>query len=1374
MAPEDPSREQAPNEQAADEGVDLTVDGSPRQIQGDDTSIASESQAAETSIDGPQSIEVPETIDRTSSSPAQDASELRFDGDLTFGDYVILEELGRGGMGVVFKARQESLNRVVALKMILAGSLAGRDAVQRFYAEAEAVAQLDHPNIVPVYEFGEHDSRPFFSMGFVDGAGLDNQLKNGPLAPRDGAQLLRTISAGVEFAHSKGIVHRDLKPANILIDSNGVPRITDFGLAKNTGDDSGITGTGQVMGTPSFMPPEQAAGQQSEIGPRSDVYSLGAMLYAMLTGRPPFQAASVMETLKQVLESEAVSPRQLNPVVDKDLETICLKCLQKEPDNRYASAAALVEDLDRYLDGRPIIARPISRPAQFVRWCRRNPLGATVAGLVLFLAIAGPTVAYDQYRINNLLDAALTAEREALQRRNEALAQTEQAIEDYVSTVKNAELLQDPRFKPLLTTLLRDALSHYESYVRMHLDDQDPETRERVAKAVLEIASINQKSGSMGEAVNGYREGVELLAKLQDEAWSHSSAELLAKARLQLAVVLDRTGKVEEGAIQLEKARQEFVLLAETEPDVVQHQRNLADCLHSIGLHYQFVGGAQEAVANCEEARKIREQLGDQSPDSAEAQADLATSHNDLGSLYRQLGNLDESLESHRQALRIRASLVQNNPDDVDLKRQLATSYRNIGIHHAEADETEAAIDAYRKSISIRRELAEAHPNVTAYQADLAGTLTAAGILYDDLGMLEESLAAYTDSLRIRERLLRTSPSDTELQSAVAGAYTNISLHQSGMGDLEDAKSSQLKALETYKTLAADHPSVVGYQEQLGSAHFNLGILHRKLGDYESASNAYQEALRQREKLVELYPESMDHRKYLMRIHHNMAIVFVRRGQTADAFTAFKKARDGYRELNDEYPDIPELQNLLANSMNALAGLLQATGQSKQALEQRRQAITVLKALAENNQELNDYQTDLAETYSSIGSLQRAMGELDEALQSYDLALEVHERLVQKNPEVASYQSAVASIWYLRALTYYRKSFEDKSQTEEAIKAMQQAVGILGRLAVEHPTVPEYRRDKGGAMQALGAFYDFQKETDKSLESFKEAARVRGELAEQHPDDISFQSEYASSLGSVGALSAKAGDAKKSREFMEKAIEVKTRIADAHPEIIAHQTGLAGSHVNVGDAFWRETPEDAIEHLTKAVEILLPVLKKEPKHTTANLFIRNAYWVRAKTLESIERYGEAEQDWAAAAQHDQGNRKTQLLIRGAIAQAKGGKASQAAEFADTLAESLASSENLSDLFDLSCIFSVIAGTADRDSSINRAQQAELSERLSQSALKLLQQASERGYFDDAEHLELLRTDSDLDSIRERSDFQAFFKSVTKKSSSEADDVKNAP
>ena len=346
------------------------------------------------------------------------SSPLRY-----FGDYELLEEIAHGGMGVVWKARQTSLNRIVAVKMILAGPFAGREYIARFRTEAEAAAKLQHPNIVAIHEVGEHEGHHYFSMDYVEGQNLAQLVRDQPLPAARAAAYVKIIAEAIHYAHERGVLHRDLKPSNVLIDRFDQPRVTDFGLAKLLRVESefrvesqttqgatpslssqlkplstDLTVSGQILGTPNYMPPEQAGGKRADIGPPSDVYSLGAILYHLLTARPPFFAEALQDTLHQVLHAEVVSPRLLNASIPRDLETVCLKCLNKDPHRRYNTAQDLADELGRFLRGEPIHSRPVGQGEKIWRWCRRNPVVTSLTAvsllLLLALAIGSPMAAY--------------------------------------------------------------------------------------------------------------------------------------------------------------------------------------------------------------------------------------------------------------------------------------------------------------------------------------------------------------------------------------------------------------------------------------------------------------------------------------------------------------------------------------------------------------------------------------------------------------------------------------------------------------------------------------------------------------------------------------------------------------------------------------------------------------------------------------------------------------------------------------------------------------------------------------------------------------------------------------------------------------------
>ncbi len=313
---------------------------------------------------------------------------------MDFGDYELLEQIGRGGQGVVFRARQKSLNRIVALKVIGLGNWATKAHLKRFRLEAEAAARLEHPGIVPIHEVGERDGSCYFSMKFVEGGQLDEVVRRAPMSIRQAVEVIAKVARTVHYAHEHGILHRDIKPGNILLDAKGEPHLTDFGLARLIESESTVTRTMEVLGTPSYMAPEQAVGNNAAVSSATDVYGLGAVLYQLLTGQPPFAGGTTYETIKLLLDTEPRQPRLLSPKIDRDLSTICLKCLDKDPQRRYSSAFALAEDLEHWLRHEPILAR---RTGIFVRgkkWVRRKPTGALLAACLVALAAAAGWIAW--------------------------------------------------------------------------------------------------------------------------------------------------------------------------------------------------------------------------------------------------------------------------------------------------------------------------------------------------------------------------------------------------------------------------------------------------------------------------------------------------------------------------------------------------------------------------------------------------------------------------------------------------------------------------------------------------------------------------------------------------------------------------------------------------------------------------------------------------------------------------------------------------------------------------------------------------------------------------------------------------------------------
>ncbi len=386
-------------------------------------------------------------------SPPREPSALPLQAARHFGDYELLEEIARGGMGVVYRARQASLDRLVAMKLLLAGTMASPAYVKRFRTEASAAASLQHPNIVAIHEVGVQQGQHYLVMDYVDGPSLARIIADGgPQMPdfRRSVQWMKRAAEAVHYAHEHGILHRDLKPSNILIDATDEPRVTDFGLAKRFEGDSEPSVSGQVVGSPSYIPPEQAAARRGKVSRRSDVYGLGATLYHLLTGRAPFQAATLTDTLDQVLNVDPVTPRVLNPSVPVDLETVCLKCLEKEPAKRYNTTLELAEELTRYLEGKPVLARPVNRLAKTWRWCQRQPVRAMLVGALIVTFVLGLTGVILEWR---------RAERQRLEASANALLAEQNAYAADMSLAQRALEANDlglainllERYRPLNT-----------------------------------------------------------------------------------------------------------------------------------------------------------------------------------------------------------------------------------------------------------------------------------------------------------------------------------------------------------------------------------------------------------------------------------------------------------------------------------------------------------------------------------------------------------------------------------------------------------------------------------------------------------------------------------------------------------------------------------------------------------------------------------------------------------------------------------------------------------------------------------------------------------------------------------------------------------
>jgi tetratricopeptide (TPR) repeat protein/tRNA A-37 threonylcarbamoyl transferase component Bud32 len=698
-----------------------------------------------------------------------------------FGDYELLEEIAHGGMGVVYKARQISLNRIVAVKMILRGQLAGEADVKRFHTEAEAAANLQHPGIVAIHEVGVHEGQHYFSMDYVEGQSLAALVRESPLPAKKAAAYVQTIAEAVHYAHEQGILHRDLKPSNVLIDANDQPRITDFGLAKRIEDDSDLTATGDILGTASYMSPEQASGRVKELNRTSDVYSLGAVLYELLTDQPPFRGPTVLDTLFMVRQTEPIAPRITAPHIPRDLETICLKCLEKEPARRYATAEELADELARYGQGLPIHARPITRLAHGWRWCRRNPvvagLSVSLAAIILVVAVTAPIVAMHQVSLRQTaeglvgrLQQSLTREQLATKtaqyERDRAGANHQKAVEavDRLLQHFGEYRLQDiPYGDRLRQAVLQDAAELFGDLARQTGDD--PATRAQVARAHGVLGAIHGDMGNDAEAETAYRQAAEgLEALVRDFPENPGHREILAANYLAMSRMLNSANRPAAAEEKLARGRELMERLREEHPGVLKYGCCLTGILCERARVLELLRRLPEAEAACEDAVRVADDVVARippetpPPDAERAWEEQVQAYTRWGTFLCSQNRYPEALEPLQKALEVfgkAAPELKQSPAD---RGTLFNIYLNLAPALFHAGQLQEALEISNRALLLRQRDAAEHPLIPKNQCDLGAAWSNHAVLLRALGKPGEACKTLARAISHQRRALDLQP----------------------------------------------------------------------------------------------------------------------------------------------------------------------------------------------------------------------------------------------------------------------------------------------------------------------------------------------------------------------------------------------------------------------------------------------------------------------------------------------------------------------------------------------------------------------------------------------------------------------------------------
>jgi serine/threonine-protein kinase len=944
--------------------------------------------------------------------------------------YELLAELGRGGMGVVYKARQNALNRLVALKMILAGGHAGEQELARFRTEAEAVARLRHANIVQIHEVGQHHGLPYFSLEFCEGGSLEKKLAGTPQPARPAAQLVETLARAMDAAHQKGIVHRDLKPANVLLAEDGTPKITDFGLAKKLEETAGQTGLGDILGTPSYMAPEQAGGQSNVIGPVADVYGLGAILYELLTGRPPFKAATTMDTLLQVLSKEPVPPRLLQPKVPRDLETICLKCLEKEPKKRYARAADLAEDLRRFGAGEPVRARPVGAVGRFGRWCRRKP-GLAVASALTVMALLAVALVSILFVVQQNKEAVRRAEEvlRAQERDSQASADLEEAAvlegqgkwAEAQAAIERAE----GRLAGSGPVALRERVVQARAELQFvaKLEELRMRRADTGKDGHFDLAGTHRAYGetfrtygldveTLDPAVAAERIGQmairdQLVAALDD--WADTKSMTSGMRRHQLLTVAQLADRDEMRkrfreallrddwpALRRLVAGAEATSLSPATLAAVGNalwgrgERALAvDWLMEAQRHHPddfWINFDLAVFLGWMEAGRTEQALGFfRAALALRPRSPLA--HYSIGIELRDQGKLPEAAAAYKEAIRL-------NPN-------FSEAYNNLGTVLSAQGKRAEAVAAYREAVRLKPDNANAHNDL--------------GIALRDQGKLPEAVAAYKEAIRLKPTL--------------APAHNNLGTALREQGKLSEA--------------VAAHKAAILLQPDDASAHSSLGNALSAQGKLADAVTAYKEAIR----LKPTYAEA----------HYNL-------GHALRVQRKLPEAAAAYREAIRLKPDFAHAHNSLGNVLRAQRKLPEAVAAYKEAIRLQPDyalAHNNLGTALEDQDKLSDavaaykaairLQPDYSDAYVNLGNPLKHQGKLPEAVAAYKEAIRIQ-------PDYAEAHSNLGN------------ALHDQGRLPEAVAAHREAIRLKPEHAAFHSNLGAALRDQGKLPEAIAAY----------------------------------------------------------------------------------------------------------------------------------------------------------------------------------------------------------------------------------------------------------------------------------------------------------------
>jgi tetratricopeptide (TPR) repeat protein/tRNA A-37 threonylcarbamoyl transferase component Bud32 len=883
------------------------------------------------------------------------------------GRFELIEPVGMGAFGSVYKARDPELDRIVAIKIPRAGNLAEKSDLDRFLREGRSVAQLQHPAIVAIHEVGLSDGMPYLVSEFIEGPSLSDVLTARQLSPRESAALVVILADALQYAHDRGVVHRDGKPSNILFDAANRPRLVDFGLAKREAGEITMTQDGQILGTPAYMSPEQARGESHRVDGRSDVYSLGVVLYRLLTGELPFRGNARM-LVHQVLHDEPRPLRRLNDHVPRDLETICLKAMAKEPSRRYAGAGALADDLRRYLDGKAIQARPTGRLEKAVRWCKRNrAVAGLLTGLLVVFAGGFAGSLYGYLNAEHQRAIAETRREEAETQRKAAVANFDEAIaavDEFLTRVGDSQLEDMPGMESLRRQLLTSALDFYRRFLSKQKDDARLEPR--VAAAFFRVGKLQGQLGEEKAGAESFRMARQTYERLVEKDPGDRAL------RAGLAEAQGATGAFDESLAVWSK-------LVEEEPASPAYRRGLAWVL--IGLAHRQLDSKDysRALVTYQKSLALFEALAEERPDDPQALHECSPPVHNIGVVLGRLGRNDEAVVMYRRAAATARNALEKAQRSLKIGRTLGLYLTNEASALKSLQRNEAAVRSYREALDVLQRLAMEYPAVPSNHVGVYKTLI-------ELAALERLLehAQEADRLTRRARdylatLPRKTPNDLALLAATAA---RCSKPEGGPGTIPTASEAAEARRNADLAVEALTRAIAGGYDELEWIQKSPDLDPiRDRADFKALAAEIETKLAARKLAAIMNPAPGL--------------------PPAEAAKAHGAALEARRKAALAHPGGAAIRAGMATNLHAIGVARHELGETDAALDALAQARDLREGLAKEEPGNLSYSGDLAATVFALGDLAVKRARWAEARLAYERALSIRERIAGANPDDA-------------------------------------------------------------------------------------------------------------------------------------------------------------------------------------------------------------------------------------------------------------------------------------------------------------------------------------------------------------------------------------